>query len=372
MRKLLVGIFLLSTLPSFSQILQDAQAKALISQGLDHLYAYEFKESMDDFNAVKAKYPKNPAGYLLSAMQFEKQYFPLKDHPAQSRAYLAFLELTYQLASEAYERNPNDQEAVFFCISSLGFLAAYENDYQNYVKAVNYTRKAYSHLKIGLRNTERQPEFLYSAGIYNYYRIVYPELHSVIRPFMVFFEDGNKRLGISQLEAAIRRSVFVKNESTFYLAYVYNKYEGTPSKGLPYSELLVNKYPDNHLFNLQRAELLTLAGQYDAADPFIQKLEKSKSPYMMGAAHVFRGMREEFERKRYTIAEAHYGKAMQHPWEERFTKDIHGLALMGIARIENRKGNKGKALNWARKAAEFVEYKNSIEEQKRLVNAYGK
>jgi hypothetical protein len=63
---------------------------------------------------------------------------------------------------------------------------------------------------------------------------------------------------------------------------------------------------------------------------------------------------------------------MQHPWEERFTKDIHGLALMGIARLENRKGNKVKALNWAKKAAEFVEYKNSIEEQKRLVNAYGK
>jgi hypothetical protein len=63
---------------------------------------------------------------------------------------------------------------------------------------------------------------------------------------------------------------------------------------------------------------------------------------------------------------------MQHPWEERFTKDIHGLALMGIARIEKRKGNGAKALIWAKKAAEFVEYKNSIDEQKRLVNAYGK
>jgi tetratricopeptide (TPR) repeat protein len=285
---------------------------------------------------------------------------------------LAFLELTYQLASEAYERNPNDQEAVFFCISSLGFLAAYENDYKNYVKAVNHTRKAYTHLKIGLRNTERQPEFLYSAGIYNFYRIVYPELHAAIRPFMVFFEDGNKRLGLAQLDAAIRKSVFVKNESTFYLAYVYNKYEGTPAKGLPFSEMLVDKYPENHLFMLQRAELLTLAGQYEAAEVFINRLEKTKSPYMIGAAQVFRGMREEFERKRFSIAESYYGKAMQQPWEERFTKDIHGLALMGIARIENRKGNKGKALNWAQKAADFVEYKNSIEEQKRLVNAYGK
>jgi hypothetical protein len=74
MRKLLVGILLVTSLPSFSQLLQDAQAKALISQGLDHLYAYSFKESMDDFNALKAKYPKNPAGYLLSAMQFLPEF----------------------------------------------------------------------------------------------------------------------------------------------------------------------------------------------------------------------------------------------------------------------------------------------------------
>jgi hypothetical protein len=372
MRKLLSSIFIIISLPGFGQLLQDAQAKSLISQGLDHLYAYDFKESMDDFNALKAKYPKNPVGYLLSAMQFEKQFFPLKDYPAQSRAYLAFLELSYQLAFEAYTRNPNDQEAVFFCISSLGFLAAYENDLHNYVKAVNYTRKAYSHLKIGLRNTDRQPEFLYSAGLYNFYRIVYPELHAVIRPFMIFFEDGNKRLGLSQLEAAIRKSIFVKNESTFYLAYVYNKYEGTPSKGLPYTELLVTKYPENYLFSLQRAELLTLAGQYEEAEQFIQKLEKSKSPYMIGTAYVFRGMREEFENKRFSNAESYYAKAMQQPWEERFTKDIQGLARMGMARLEYRKGNKSKALQWAKNAAEFVEYKNSILEQKRLINAYGK
>ncbi len=351
-----------------AQLLQNAQARSLITQGLNHLYQYDFKESTEDFNKVKALYPKHPAGYLLSAMQYEQQFFPLKDHPAQSRAYLAFLELAYNLAQEAFDKNNNDLEASFFCTASLGFLAAYEADNQNFLKAVSYARKAYSFMKIGIKNTERQPEFLYSSGIYHYYRVAYPDLHPIIKPLMVFFEEGNKKTGLAMLEAGTRKTIFVRNESLFYYSYVFNKYEGTPQKGLPYNTQLIQQFPNNHWYMLQRAELLTLSGQYDAAEPFIDQLEKLNSPYFKGAAHVFRGMREEFEKKRYNVAEAYYAKALTHPWEERFTKDIHGLALLGIARLEHRKGNKAKGHQFAKKAAEFVEYKNSIEEQKRLLN----
>ena len=360
-------LFFLSTSLQ-AQLLQDPLAKSQITQGLTNLYQYDFKESAVIFNNLKARYPRHPAAYLLLAMQWEQQYFPLKDHPAQSLTYLAHLEKAYELAQELYEKDENDLEASFFCTASLGFLAAYENDYQNYVKAVNHTRKAYSHLKIGLRNTDRQPEFLYSSGIYNYYRVSYPELHPIIKPLMVFFEEGNKRTGLAMLEAGTRKTIFVRNESLFYYSYVFNKYEGTPQRGLPYNTQLIQQFPNNHWYILQRAELLTLSGQYEAAEPFIDQLEKLNSPYFRGAAHVFRGIREEFGNKRFNVAEAYYLKGLAHPWEERFTKDIHGLAMLGISRLEFRKGNKSKGLQYAKKAADFVEYKNSIVEQKRLVN----
>ena len=249
-----------------AQLLQDPQARNRIAQGLNHMYRYDFKESTEDFNAIKAAHPKHPAGYLLSAMQYEQQFFHLKDHPAQSRAYLAFLELAYNLAQEAFDRNNNDLEASFFCTASLGFLAAYEADNQNFMKAVSYARKAYSFMKIGIKNTERQPEFLYSSGIYNYYRVAYPELHPIIKPLMFFFEEGNKRTGLAMLEAGTRKTIFVRNESLFYFSYIFNKYEGTPHKGLPYNTQLIQQFPNNHWYILQRAELLTLSGQYEAAD----------------------------------------------------------------------------------------------------------
>jgi hypothetical protein len=370
MRILFLCLFSCVSWISPAQLLQDAQARSLITQGLNHLYQYNFKEASEDFKALKSAHPKHPAAYLLTAMQYEQQYFPLKDHPAQSKAYLAFLEIAYNLAQETYEKNPNDLEASFFCTASLGFLAAYEADNQNFMKAVSHARKAYAFMKIGIKNTDRQPEFLYSSGIYNYYRVAYPDLHPVIKPLMFFFEDGNKRTGLSMLEAGTRKTIFVRNESLFYYSYVFNKYEGTPHRGLPYNTQLIQQFPNNHWYILQRAELLTLSGQYDAAGPFLDQLEKINSPYFKGAAQVFRGMREEFFTKKYSVAEAFYAKSLGYPWEERFTKDIRGLALLGISRLEHRKGNKSKATEFARKAADFVEYKNSIAEQKRLLKLH--
>jgi tetratricopeptide (TPR) repeat protein len=140
-----------------------------------------------------------------------------------------------------------------------------------------------------------------------------------------------------------------------------------PQKGLISSQQLIEKYPNNLLFNLQRAELLTLSGQFEQAEIYLNKLEKSRNSVYTASILTLRGMREEFGNKRYNVAESYYQKALQNSWEERFTKDIYGLAILGISRLEYRKGNKTKGLQFAKKAADYVEYKNSITEQKRLL-----
>jgi hypothetical protein len=364
MRHLFLITCIIFPLFSWAQVLQDPITKNLIVDGLNDLYNYNFKESSEAFLQVKNRYPNNPAAYLLFAMQWEQQYFPLKDHPTQSKNYLAYLEKCYQLAQNAYEKNNNDLDAAFFCSASLGFLAAYEADNQKFMAAVSYAKKAYSFMKIGLKNNEKQPEFLYSSGIYNYYRISYPDLHPVIKPFMFFFQDGNKKTGLSFLELATKKTLFVKNESLFYLGYIFNKYEGTPAKALPFNSILIQKHPNNHWYILQRAEMLTLSGNYEEAEKYIQQLENTKSPYYQGAVWVFNGLHEEHKKNNLTVAENHYLKSLQFPFEERFTKDIRGIAYLGLARIAKKRGNHQKMKQYQRLAKDVVEYKNSLEELK--------
>jgi tetratricopeptide (TPR) repeat protein len=362
------AIFLLLLFASSlkAQLLQDPVSKAQITLGLTNLYQYNFKESTAIFNSLKAKYPRHPAPYLLLAMQWEQQYFPLKDHPAQSRLYLAQLEKAYELAQQQYDENETDLEASFFCTASLGFLAAYEADEQNFMKVVTYAKNAYRFLKIGLQNTEKQPEFLFSTGMYNYYSVAYPELHPVLKPFLFLFQPGNKRLGLTQLEAGTRKTIFVKNESLFYMGYVQNKYEGNPLRALAYNQILIENFPNNHWYLLQRAELLTLTGKFEEAEPFIEKMESLKSPYYTGAAYTLRGMREEVGRKDWRKAEFWYAKSLALPFEERLTKDIRGLAYLGLARISYRERKITLFRKYLRTSADFIEYKNSLIEYKRL------
>lgn len=365
-RVVLLFLFLSTALQA--QILQDPLAKSQITAGLTNLYQYDFKESTAIFNALKVKYPRHPAPYLLLAMQWEQQYFPLKDHPAQSKNYLAHLEKAYELAQELYDKDENDLEASFFCTASLGFLAAYEADEQNFMKVVSYAKKAYGFLKIGLKNTDKQPELLYSSGMYNYYSIAYPDLHPVLKPFMFLFQDGNKRVGLTQLEAGTKRTLFVKNECYFYMGYVQNKYEGNPARALAYNQVLAENYPNNHWYFLQRAELLTLSGKFEEAEPFIEKMEALNSPYYTGAAYTLRGMREEVERKDLRKAEFWYTKSLGFPFEERLTKDIRGLAYLGLARLSYRGKKNHLFRKYLQQSADFIEYKNSLIEYKRLSN----
>lgn len=366
MRKIIFLFLIFSYFQSQAQILQDAYAKQLITTGLEQLYSYDFKDSNESFATFKAKYPKHPAGYLLTAMLAQQQYFPLKDHINAGKSYVDNLEKAFLLAENMYLKNTSDLEAAFFCTSSLGFLAAYEADNQNFLKAVNYAKKSYHYLKIGLLNSDKQPEFLYSSGVYNYYRICYPEIHPILKPFMVFFENGNKKLGLSQLELGVKKTVFVKNESLFYIGYIYNKYEGTPVKALPFSLELTKKFPNNYWYMLQRAELLTLTGNYEGANEFIEKLEKTKSPYYIGCTLTFIGMREEFENHNLIAAESFYAKSLNFPWEERFTKDVRGLSYLGLIRIAQKNNQTAKARKYTSIAKEYLEYKNSLIEFSRI------
>lgn len=352
--------------PLRAQILQDPITKSQINQGLNKLYQYDFKESTTLFYALKSKYPRHPAPYLLLAMQWEQQYFPLKDHPAQSKKYVAFLEKAYELAQFMHDKNENDLEASFFCAASLGFLAAYEADEQNFMKVVSYAKKAYDFLKIGLNNTDKQPEFLFSAGMYNYYVVAYPELHPVLKPFLFLFQEGNKKTGLTQLEAGAKRTTFVKNECLFYLGYVQNKYEGNPLRALAYNQQLADNYPTNHWYLLQRAELLTLTGKFEEAEPYIEKMEAIKSGYYTGAACSLRGIREEVERKDVKKAEYWYTKSIALPYEERLTKDIRGLSYLGLARIAQKENKTLLFRKYLKQASNFIEYKNSLIEYKRL------
>ncbi len=360
-------ISLLIAYRSNSQILSDAVTRQQISQGLDKMYSYDFKESAEIFLKIKAKYPAHPVFYTLMAIQTELQYFPLKDYPAQQKVYLAYLNQSRNLAEAMLDKNEDDIEASFFELATLGYLVAHDADNQEFMKAVGVAKKAYSHLKRGLSLTDKQPEFLYSSGIYNYFRVEYPETHPVIKTVIWMFADGNKKLGLQQLDLATRKTIFVKNEATFYAGYVYTKYESNFAKALTYNNILIEKHPDNLLYQMQRAELLTAVGRYDEAEEYADKIVKQKGMMFHCAGTIFKGIITEKAKKDDKTAEILLQKAVRMPFDERLTKDYHALAYLGLARIAKRAGEVDSMKEYSKKALKMAEYKSTLAEVKAML-----
>jgi len=358
---------LLIAYKSNSQILSDATTRQQISQGLDKMYSYDFKESAEIFQKIKAKYPTHPVFYTLMAIQTELQYFPLKDYPAQQKVYLAYLNQSRNLAEVMLDEDEDDIEASFFELATLGYLVAYDADNQEFMKAVSVAKKAYGHLKKGLSLTDKQPEFLYSSGIFNYYRIEYPETHPILKSVIWMFADGNKKLGLQQLDLATRKTIFVKNEAAFYAGYVYTKYESNSAKALSYNNILIEKHPDNLLYQMQRTEFLTTIGRYDEAENYADKILKQRGIMFQCAGYIFKGLIAEKAKKDDKTAEILLQKAIKMPFDERFTKDYHALAYMGLARIAKRTGETDKMKEYAKKASKMAEYKSTLAEAKAIL-----
>ena len=350
-----------------AQILNDATTRQMISQGLDNMYSYDFKESADIFQKIKAKHPQHPVYYTLMALQTELQYFPLKDYPAQQKVYLAFLNQSRTFSETMLDKNEEDVEAIFFELATLGYLAAYDADNQEFMKSIGVAKKAYSYLKKGMTLTDKQPEFLYTSGIYNFLRIDYPETHPIIKSVIWMFADGNRKVGLQQLDLATKKTIFVKNEATFYAGYIYTKYESNSAKALTYNNLLIEKYPNNLLYQMQRTEFLTAVGRYDDAEEFADKIIKQKGIMFQCAGIIFKGLIAEKGKKDDKTAEAFLQKGIKMTFDERFTKDYHALAYVGLARIAKRAGDLEKMKEYAKKASKMAEYKSTLAEAKAIL-----
>ncbi len=364
--RLIIFIFLVSFKLN-SQILKDPIAKTWILEGLNKSYNFQFAEAEEIYNKIKAKYPTNPAYSTLMQMMLYTQYAPVKDNSKAKLQYLSHLNKAVELSEKMIDKNENDTEGIFFMLSSLGSLAAWQADNDEIMKAVNTARKAFPFMKKGMKLTNVQSDFLFTTGLYNYYIEQYPEDHPIVKPFMIFFSDGNKKLGLQQMENCSNRALFTHVEAAYYSAYIYLKNESRSDKALVFINNLTEKYPNNLLFETRKAECLVNLGKYETAKPLVENLMKTQGKIYPLAGLVFQGIIEEKQSKNDIQAAIFYKKALKIPVDVRFTQDYIAIAYLGLGRIALREKNKKLAKQYFEKSIELSEYQSTDTEAKRLL-----
>ena len=368
MRRILIFVvFHLLTFSVSAQLLNDNEMKQTLTKGLDKLYNYEFKEADLLFQKVKAKYPQHPVTPLINALQIQWQSLPIEKNPKALAQYMMMLEKCQKLAEPMLKDPAKKPEATFFLLASHGYITLAYTYKKEQIKAANEARKAYAYMKDGFGMMERNPEFYFTSGLYNYYRIQYPETHPIVKPVVIFFEDGNKRLGLQQLEQAVQKSVFSRVEAAYYFMNVNIKYESNYNKALGYATLLNEKYPNNTIYLMRYTEALVMAGKYDEASSKLTLLRKNSSSIYQLAANLFEGIITEKYKKNDKLAGELYTSVIKSEPDERYTKEYYAMAYLGLGRIANRAGNKKRAEEMFNKVLDDAENKGVIAEAKKYL-----
>lgn len=281
MKKSIIFIIYILTFSSYAKaVLSDKDTYAYIQKGLDHTYNYEFGIAEKYFEKVKAKHPTSAVYYLLEAIKMNLEFPQLvADESELYKKFKQHIKTSILLADMQLKENQYDLENIFFKMTAMSLAGLKHSQAKQYTKAMNIAKSTYDYVKQAIKYKEQFHEFYFTSGLYNYYVVQYPESHPIIKPFMVFFQNGNKELGLKELLFATQNTAFSSPEAYGFLANIYFKYEFGLDKAYTYSLTLNHKYPKNSYFQYKLCEIAIMKKELKVSKTCLDSLKNNKSPF---------------------------------------------------------------------------------------------
>lgn len=339
------------------RLLEHPQALAVVKKGLFYIYNAQAQEALTYIEKVEKLLPQHPVGPMMRALNTNWSSNPLDIGSTEFNQLNGHLQLSLDRTKKILEQDPDHLEGVFFAMAINSWLAQFYDEDGATLKALNAAKRAYHFMKLGFEMMDQSPEFYFSTGLYNYYRVQYPESNPIYKPFMWFFRNGDKQLGLQQLEEASKTATFTKAEAAMYLAHLNLRYEQKPGMAVKFSGQLVNDYPNNVFFQINYTEALLYAEQYEEAYAIIQNLLNEAKPFYRMSGEIFYGIYLELFEKNHGKALIWYTKSLETGKDlGKRANNKKSLAHIGIARINHAAGNHQQAREHFRQALKLAQY----------------
>lgn len=369
---LLITFSLLITLRAFSQsgFENEPRLAALLEQAVDYVYNADLENFDRIAEQVRQMKPDHPVYPMLRALSLRSAYYPIEVGSAEFEKMRTHLEQVVVKAEAILDEDEDEPVANFFALASLGLLAMYENDAGNTIRAVGYAKDAYDYLQTGFDLKEKYVEFYFSTGLYNYYRIKYPELRPIYKTFTWFFRDGDLDRGLEQLDRAYRKSVFMRPEAASYLSHIYLHYEDKPYKAYPYARQMVQSYPDNPMFIVNYLEASVAADRLSGLDQYVKQLQTNSKPYFQMVGLLYEATLLEKRERQWQEAAQFYQKAIARGQSLNSDEASHfrSYAYAGMARIADQQKNYAAARSLYKDALSYARYPSIKAEAEAYLN----
>lgn len=330
---------------------------AMADSCLKHTYNFSFTEAHQFQQKLKQLTPRHPAPPFLEALILYWEEFPLTPEKESSERFIELMESSVELAKDLLTEENSSLEGVFFDLFGRAFQSMFWADNGKTGKVIPDLGPMYIQTKKGFLLKDQFKEFYFSTGLYNYYIEAYPEAYPVYKPVLAFMHEGDRELGLKQLNYAIENTTFLKVESLLFMSLIQLNYEQDLKTASIYAERLHHSYPHNTYYQGLLVIIQVHRKQYKRVAEIIESMDGQNDPYskMIRYMAVATLSESSGDGKR---AESKYLSTIEiADTIGPFANIFQAIGYMGLSRLYENRGLQSKAKKYARLADDHTNYK---------------
>lgn len=251
---------------------QNDNGRKILREGIEASYSFQLEKANSLFENYIANFPQSPYGYHYIS-QLHLWYFL----GSRSEAERAIYEKYSQIAQEKAEaiEGENDKNAEFhFLLGQIYTLRALNKIFlDERIGALFSSRSAMSEFDAAIEIDSTYYDAYYGIGLFNYVLSFIP---SGIRWIIsIAGMEADKEKGLENLRIVYEHGNVMKTEAAFHLAQIYADYAADYDSSLVLLNKLTEQYPNNIIFNYEKAVVLIKAQQLTAAEDLLLRFSSS-------------------------------------------------------------------------------------------------
>jgi len=353
-------------------LLSDLSIQIDATAAINAMYNFDFEESARLYRELRFRYPGHPLSFFLSGLNLWWMIMPDEENTKYDDRFLYYMDTTIAIALPMLDNEDTRIEGAFFLAAAYGFKGRLYSDRGSWGKAASAGKSSLEYLEISKEQSYLSPELLFGNALYNYYSVWIPENYSFLKPIMMFFPKGDIDLGLTQLKEVSSFAFYTRIEAQLFLMRILSSDFQEYTEALRIAEYLHQVYPNNPVFHRYYVRYLYSLHKYDSMEPEAKLLLERIDSGMLGYEAVsgryagfFLGQMYE-GRKQWDLAEYYYKRAVTFGEEnEAYETGYYLYALLGLARIADKEGDKATAKANFKKIKSYANRKHPAHKEAR-------
>ncbi len=337
-------------------LIADMTVQIEATEAMNAMYNFDFENARIQYNWLREKYPESPLSYFLLGLNEWWKMIPDSDRKEFDDTFFYYMDTAILIAERMLDIPDSRIEGAFFLAASYAFKGRLYSDRGQWGRAASAGKSSLKYLEISKEHTELSPELLFGDALYNYFAEWIPENYPILKPLLAFFPDGDKELGLQQLEEVSVNAFYTRIEAQIFLMQIVANDKNDYGKALGIAKYLFEHYPNNPYFHRYYARYLYSSRLYRKLEPvaleIIDRLENNwfgyeatsgrYAAFFLGQLYQSRGDNSE--------AEKYYKLAIGFAEESEDIETGYALySMLNLGKIANQDGRKGEATKYFKK-----------------------